>query len=157
MPVFINLGNEKSALEILNSLKIKRSNTIDIRIRNSYITQLNKVIGRKVFKNDSLYISSDTLWEIMQPLGRRGSHNYHNLTPQEVYNALRSIKDSDDVSISYDGRYVIVTLAETSDGASIVVIVSPNSQLKDDYEANIIKIVTIYPRKRKSPISRAIK
>ena len=103
-----------------------------------------------MFTKDSVYINSDTLWEIMQPVGRIGLHPHtHGLSPEEVFSALSTIKDSKDISISYDNRFIIVTLATISDGANIVVIVSPNCPLLNNANAGIIKIITIYPFKNK--------
>lgn len=149
MQNFINLGKEKSAIKNLEQIKNEKKRVQDVRIINSHITRLNKVIGKKVFKKDALYISSETLWEIMQPLGGKGKHNYHNLSPIDVYNALRTIKDSTEISVSYDNRYVIVTLATIFDEANLVVIVSPNSFINDYPNVEITKIVTIYPIKNK--------
>ena len=141
----INLGNEKSALEILQGIKVRGKAWHDIRITNSHITELNKIIGSKVFKKDAVYISYQTLWEIMQPVGGKNKHNHHGLTPQNVFDALNTMHLSTDISISYDNRYIVVTLATVFDGIKIAVIVSPSSALENDLEANVTKIITIYP------------
>ena len=146
---FINLGKEKSAIKNIEQIKNNKKRFQVIRIINSHITRLNKVIGKKVFKKDALYISAETLWEIMQPLGGKGKHNYHNLSPVDIYNALRTLKDSKDISISYDNRYVIVTLATIFDEANIVVVVSPNDFLNAHPNVEITKVITIYPIKKK--------
>lgn len=146
---FIKVGKEKSAIKNLEQIKNDKKRIQDIRIINNHITRLNKVIGKKVFKKDALYISSETLWEIMQPLGWKGKHNYHNLTPIDIYNALRTLKDSKDISVSYDNRYVIVTLATIYDDASLVVIVSPNCLLNIYPGTEVTKVITIYPMKKK--------
>ncbi len=145
----INLGDEESAIRVLTSIKNKKNGNYDVRILNSHITDLNIVIGKRVFKKDTLYVNYETLWEIMQPLGKKRKHNHHNLLPEEVYKALRTMKDSKDISVSYDDRYVIVTLATILDGANLTVIVSPKSSLKNDIKAEIIKVITIYPVKKK--------
>ena len=144
----INLGNEKTAITLLEKIRVNKSDE-KIRITNSHITSLNEIIGRKVFKKDSLYVNSMTLWEIMQPLGGRGKHHYHNLSPRNIFNALRSIKEPKDVIVSYDERFIIVTLATINDGANIVVIVSPNVELDLSSNNKVTKIITIYPMKIK--------
>lgn len=147
---YLNLGNKTFVLKILIDLNKKKPNNYDIRITNSHITNLNNVIGRKVFKKDALYVSSETLWEIMQPLEVEGKHHHtHELSPEEIYNALSTLKDSKEISVSYDNRFVIVTLATIYDGANLVIIVAPDSPLINDANANIIKIITIYPDKKK--------
>ena len=146
----INIGNEKATIRVLTIMQSnKKPENYDIRIHNSHIMKLNEVIGKKVFKKDALYIGSETLWEIMQDVGGRGKHHYHGLTPQDVYNALNSLKESNEISLSYDGRYLIVTVATIHDGANLAIIVAPNSSLIKNYNANIIKIITIYPYKKK--------
>ena len=146
---FINLGKEKSAIKNIEQIKNNKKRFQDIRIINSHITRLNKVIGKKVFKKDALYISAETLWEIMQPLGGKGKHNYHNLSPVDIYNALRTLKDSKDISVSYDNRYVIVTLAMVFKGVNIAVIVTTNGFLKGDILNKVTRIITIYPFNKK--------
>ena len=85
----------------------------------------------------------------MQPLGKKGKHNYHNLSPEEVYNALRTMKDSKDIEISYDNRYVIVTLATILENINIAVIVTPDGNLKKDLREKVTRIITLYPYKKK--------
>ena len=111
-------------------------------------TVLNKIIGKKIFKKDSLYISTNTLWELMQPIGGKGKHNYHGLTPKEIYDALRTMRHSKDITLSYDRRYLIVTLATILDGANLIAIVKPDCKLQNE-PGTIIKIITIYPMKIK--------
>lgn len=145
MVKFINLGNEKYTLEVLEQIKSKDKLKYDIRITNSHITELNKVLGTKIFKNDAVYISYQTLWEIMQPIGGRGRHHYHGLSPKNIYDALSTMHLSKNISVSYDNRYVILTLAKVMDDIDLAVIVRPDSGLDSDYNASIIKIITIYP------------
>ena len=150
MVKYLNLGNEKLTIDSLKELKENKVNNYDIRITNSHITNLNSILKKKVFKKDSVYINSDTLWEIMQPVENKGKHHHsHGLSPKELYEALSTIKDSKDITISYDNRFVIVTLATISDEANIIVVVSPNCPLINNAGADIIKIITIYPSKNK--------
>ena len=148
MKVIINLGEKESTLETLNKMKERLYAPFDIRITNSHITTLNTLIGDNVFKKDALYINSFTLWEIMQPIGGKGKHNYHGLTPKEIYDALRTMRHSKDITLSYDRRYLIVTLATILDGANLIAIVKPDCKLQNE-PGTIIKIITIYPMKIK--------
>ena len=88
-------------------------------------------------------------WEVMQPLGGKGKHHYHNLTPEEVYEALSMMHYSKDVTLSYDNRYVIVTLATTAGGISIAAIVTPEGHTNELVNRDVIKIITMYPQKEK--------
>ena len=147
MNKIINVGHKESALALLQLIKENDYVPFDIRITNSHITELNKVIGKTVFRKDALYISSKTLWEIMQPLGGMGRHHYHNLCPEDIYNAFATLKDSHDVIPSYDGRYLIITLA-TYNNVPLAIVVDPNGTLNGRNGLAIIKVITIYPHNK---------
>ncbi len=144
----INLGNIKYALTVLEKIKNTNYSPVDIRITNSQITKLNKVIGYTVFRKDALYVNTTTLHDIMQPLGGRGRHNYHNLEPNEIFSALVELKNSKNITSSFDGRFLIITLAATSKGIPIAIVVEPNAELSWDRNIRITKIITIYPHKK---------
>ena len=145
----VNLGNQESAIKVLTEIKENDYVPFDVRITNSHITNLNSVLGKKVFRKDALYVGSDTLWEIMQPVGEKGKHNYHGLTPLDILNALVSMKQSTEIEVSYDNRYLIVTLATVFDDVNLVVIVTPKGYLKNDSKTIVNRIITIYPKKKK--------
>ena len=100
----INIGNKDATLLFLTNLKNSKYQLTDIRLNNTHISDLNAVLGRKVFKNDVVFISSRTLWEVMQPIGGSGKHNYHGLTPENVYEAISTMRHSKNVTLSYDNR-----------------------------------------------------
>ena len=127
---YLNLGNEKLTIDSLTELRKRKLNNYDIRITNSHISKLNTILKKKVFKKETLYISSEALWEIMQPVGDKGKHNYHGLTPQNIFDALVTMKQSTEIEVSYDNRYLIVTLATVFDDINLVVIVTPMGYLK---------------------------
>ena len=146
MNKIINVGHKESALSLLRLIKDNDYVPFDIRITNSHIVELNKVIGKTIFRKDSLYISSRTLWEIMQPLGGKGKHHFHNLKPEEIFDTLEQLKYSKNISLSYDGRYLIITLSSNGLDQSAVII-EPNGSLKGIKGLNVARIVTIYPYK----------
>ena len=78
----INLGNQESSLKVLTDIKNKQYVPFDVRITNSHITSLNSVIGKRVFRKDTLYIGYDTLWELMQPIGKKNEYQYRLLRPK---------------------------------------------------------------------------
>lgn len=143
----INLGDKGSAIDILRNLKENKYESLEIRVRNSHIKDLNNVLGRKIFKNDVVYANAIMFWEIMQPVGGKGKHHYHNLSPENVYEALSTMRYSNNVTISYDNRYVIVTLATIAGGISIAAIVTPEGHTKQLNKKNVIRIITMYPIK----------
>ena len=142
---YINLGNRVEALEFLEDFKNKKYVPFYVRITNSNIKELNKVIGRNVFKKDAIYISTFTLWEIMQPTGKKGTHNYHGLTPEDVYNALSRLQYSQNVYSSFDDRYVVITDVFVTEEVKLIVIVSSDTTVVTQELNNIISIITIYP------------
>lgn len=148
----INLGNKNESITALNSLKTKKGGSRYIRIINSNIKELNKVIGRNVFKKDALYINSLSLWEIMQPVGGKGSHHYHGLTPEQVYDALSRLKYSKEVYTSYEDRYIVITDVAITNEVKLIVIVTPNAVLYKERIDNVAVIITIYPSDSKNII-----
>ena len=144
----INLGNQESAIQVLTDIKNKQYSPFDVRITNSHITSLNLIIGKKVFRKDTLYVGSDTLWELMQPIGNKGKHNYHGLTPQNIFDALVTMKQSTEIELSYGNRYLIVTLATIFDDINLIVIVTPEGYLKNETKTIVNRIITIYPKKK---------
>ena len=145
----VNVGNQDSAIKVLTEIRDNNYVPFDVRITNSHITDLNSVLGKKVFRKDALYVGSDTLWEIMQPIGNKGKHNYHGLTPQNIFDALSTMKSSKEVDVSYDNRYLIVTLATVFDDINLVIIVTPKGYLKNNPKTVVNRIITIYPNNKK--------
>ena len=84
MNVILNVGNYESSIEVLKRIKENEYVPFDIRITNTHLVNLNKLVGKTLFRKDSLYISSKTLWEIMQTKIGYGSHNYHALLPEDI-------------------------------------------------------------------------
>ena len=144
----INVGNPKTALKALIAIKNSNGSSIDIRITNSHIKELNKIIGKNVFKKDALFISSRTLWEIMQPLGGKGWHHYHDLSPENIYDVLNNIKRPEEVIPSYDGRYLVITIVTVFKGVHLVVILEPDGTLYNNRMSSVNRIITIYPYKK---------
>lgn len=140
----INLGNEKAAIETLEQIK-SGENNYDVRITNSHITKLNNILGKRVFKKDVVYVNSQTLIEIMKPIGGKGQHHFHGLTSKNIFDALRTMKDSTDIRVSYGERYIIVTLATVFDNINVAVIVTPKGTIKADTKHNVTRIITLYP------------
>ena len=145
----LNIGDTTSSLETLEKIKNNDYSPFEVRIQNSHIIELNKEIGIKVFKNNTLFINSKTLWEIMHPIGGKGKHHYHGLTPSNILEALKTMRHSKDVSLSYDGRYIIISLAKDVNDKFLAIIVDPNGTTKDNGTKRVSRIVTIYPQKKK--------
>lgn len=140
----INLAEKEKSIEALTIFKTTQYVSYDVRINNSHIKSLNKIIGREIFKKDSVYIDSNTLWEIMQPVGVKKHHNSHNLTPESIYDILIQIKNSDYAVESYDGRYLVITISTCESHQQHAVIIEPCGSLKNDFKAKVIRIITMY-------------
>jgi len=145
MNKYINIANKNESLYTLNYFRDNRCSPFFVRISNLHIKDLNKVLGRNVFKKDAVYINSETLWDIMQPIGGKGSHHHHGLTPEDVYNSLSRLRYSKQVKLSYDNRVVAITDVIVNDYLRLFVVVSPNTSAVTENLISIISVVTIYP------------
>ena len=81
------------------------------------------------------------------PTGDSGTHNYHGLEVEKIYNALISICKATKVYKTHDDRYLIVTNVVAKCGNPIIAVVKVGSSLADIRDANINKLVTIYPKR----------
>ena len=146
MNLSINLGNQESALAILNQIKENDYVPFDVKITNSHITSLNGLSGQKIFRKDTLYINSRTLWEIMQELGGAGSHNYHGLTPNDIFIGLRSLNKPSAVIRVKNNRYAIISVELSHFNEPLMIVIETGAELRGKIHANVNKIVTIYPK-----------
>ena len=83
----------------------------------------------------------------MQPLGAKGKHNFHGLSPEEIYDSLRDLQNTRCIASVRESRFVIVTNIIASCGDPIIAIVETGSPLTLNRNANINKVVTLYPKK----------
>lgn len=146
MRKIINIGNKKNALNTLLYYRTNEYVPFDVKIINTHIKELNDLIGLNIFSKDSLFINSKTLWEIMQPVGGKGNHNYHGLTEVDVYLALESIQNPYAVITSINDRYSIISVEVSHFNKQLVVIIEKNASLILNTKANVNKVVTIYPK-----------
>jgi len=145
MNKIINIKTKKSIDEIAE-FKNKEFSPCDIKFTNVHLKQLNEVINFKLFDKNDLYVSSTTLYELMQPIGNCGSHNYHNLTPEDIFNAINSLLHPLAVfSVKYE-RYAVVPIFNSSFSEPLMVVIEKGAPLLNRQNAKINKIVTIYPK-----------
>lgn len=142
----INISLEEHSIEQLQKLKEKIYNDLDIKFVNVKLKLLNKKLKNSFKKND-LFVSAKTLYELMQPTGDRGTHNYHGLTPNEIYRAIKNLNESKYLFKSLDNRYILVTLEIAECGDQIIAIVDTEAPLHLNDDAKINKLVTIYPKR----------
>ncbi|MCQ2796419.1 MAG: hypothetical protein MJ213_03840 [Bacilli bacterium] len=144
----INIRKEKSSLKELERLRLKKYFYNEIRIDNIHLLLVNRFLKNKIFSKDSIYVAPSTLWASMKKsCGRDESHNFHNLSPRTIYDSLCTIKSPEAIykSKRYINRFIIVTPI-TYNKEHIIVIVEIGARLVNDINANINKLVTIYPK-----------
>ena len=142
----LNIGNKKYAINDLHTYKSNEYVPFDIKITNAHIKDINELTGINLFCKDSLYINSRTLWEIMQPIGGKGNHNYHGLTEDDVYLALESIHNPYAIISSKNNRYSIISIGVSHFNEQLIVVIEKNASLITNAKANVNKVVTIYPK-----------
>lgn len=145
MNKIINIKSKKAIKEI-NAFKEKRYSLVDIKFENVHLRDINKLLSDELFDKNDLYINSVTLWELMQPIGSAGTHNYHNLTPNDIFEAINSISKPACVLKVKRDRYAIIPVTISSFNEPLMVVIEIGGELINKQNANINKIVTIYPK-----------
>ena len=82
----------------------------------------------------------------MQPLGGKGSHNYHGLTPEDIYNALKELHKPKAVIRVEEYRYAIISVELSSFNEPLMIVIQTGAELRGKINANINKVVTMYPK-----------
>ena len=141
----INVGNKKQARKELEQFKSKHYDAIDLRLENVHLLSLNELVGHQLFRKSSLFVRSSTLWEIMQPVGKVGKHHYHGLDAEEIIEVLSSLYKSVLIYKSYSNRYAVFVSGKKKKRV-LVVVIELNAGLENDRNADINKLVTIYPK-----------
>ena len=147
MNKIINIKNKKAVDEI-RRFKEKKFSMIDVKFENVHLREINKLLSFVLFEKNDLYVNSTTLWELMQPMGKTGSHNYHNLTPEDIHKALNLIVEPFCVFRVKNDRYAIIPVYISSFSEPLMVVIEKEAELINNKNANINKIVTIYPKSK---------
>ena len=146
MNKLINIAKSKKAIEQITVFKENLYENTDIRFINVHLRRLNEILDIELFSKNDLFINSKTLWEIMQPIGKSDSHNYHDLAPEDIYNAIKLTSDPECVIKVKLNRYAIIPVYLSSYNLPLMVVIEVGAGLVNDKNANINKIVTIYPK-----------
>ena len=143
----INIKNRNDAEQELIRLQKKKYPALDIRFENTHLLDLNTLIQKSIFMKNDLFANAEMLWEIMQPVGTKGSHNSHGLTPKEILDVLNSLTDPYYIYKSETpNRYVIVSLIIRESGDPLIIVIEVGSGIIDKIDANINKMITMYPK-----------
>lgn len=145
MNKIINIKSRK-AIDEIEKFKEKKYDMLDVRFENTNLKDLNSFVGFELFSKNDLFVNSITLWELMQPLGSRGAHNYHQLLPEDIFNVLNNLNNPEFVLKVKYGRYAIIPVCISSFNEPLMVIIEIGSGLKENIYANVNRIVTIYPK-----------
>lgn len=146
MKTVINIKERENAIKDVDAFRKKKYEGKDVRFTNVNLLAINKLIDRQIFRKNDLFINSETLWELTQPIGCSGTHNYHELTPGDIVDALNSITDPYALFETKRRRYAIITTTMSHFEEPLMAIIEVGASLILNSQANINKVVTIYPK-----------
>lgn len=143
----INIANKEKAVSLLEKYHCKNYESADIEILNVHLKEINMICNKKIFDKNSLFVRSSTLWELMQPEGTKGKHNFHGLSPDEIFNALRGTLNPYCVYNTKENRIAVATMFVNKRNEKLLVVIELHAGLENDRFANINKLVSVYPKK----------
>ena len=143
----INIANREKAIENLKDYKEKKYVLADVRFLNVHLREINKLLEFDIFSKNDLFINTISLWELMQPLGEKGGHNYHDLSPEDIADALSSITEPYCILKTEISQYAILSTMLSHFGEPLMIIIEVGSGNVADKEANINKLITMFPKR----------
>ena len=145
MQKIINIKSKK-AIKELERFKRKKYSMTDIRFDNVHLKKINNLLRIDIFSKNDLYINSSTLWELMQPVGDSGSHNYHGLSAEDILESINMLMKPYCIIKAKNNRFIFVPIFISSFSAPLMIVVEVGASLINNKTAGINKIVTIYPK-----------
>lgn len=144
----VKVINVKSvdALKQISKYKNNKYVMHDVRFENVHMKRINALINYDLFSKNDLFINSVGLWELMQSKGGKGGHHYHDLTPEEVLDALNNIISPYCIFKTKQNRLSIILSCVCHKDNPLMAVVEVGVGLIDDEEANINKLVSLYPK-----------
>ena len=143
----INIGDKEKAIIDISQFSLKHYRSTDIEFFNIHLKELNSICKKDIFSKNNLYIHSSTLWELMQPEAQIGKHHFHGLSAEQIYYTIKSIVNPYCVYESYGNRYVVATSYLNRRNENLILIIELHAPLTSNRDANINKLITIYPKK----------
>ncbi len=140
----INVKNIEEAVKSLNHYAERDRGHFDVRFRNVHLCTLNETAERTIFRKNDLYVDASTLYELMMPIGGRGSHHYHGLKPTQIIQTLSNLKKADCIIHSEKERILLGVYLETGIDKCMVVIIDPEATVKTDFRTKVCKLITMY-------------
>ena len=147
MNKIINIKNKKEAIKSLTLYKEKQYVLTDIRFINVHLREINKLLESDIFDKNDLFINTISLWELMQPIGDKGGHNYHDLSPEDIVDALSSITEPYCILKTEISQYAILSTTISHFGEPLMVIIEVGAGLDRNINANINKLITMFPKR----------
>ena len=145
MKKIINIQNRKEAINSLQHFKNKQFVLADVKFENVHLLELNHKVYQNIFSKNDLFINTISLWELMQPMGERGGHNYHDLSPEDIVDALSSITEPYCILKTEISQYAIMSTSISHFGEPLFIVIEINAGLVGNTNANINKLVTMFP------------
>ena len=142
----INIQNKKEALFELQRLKEKQYE-YDVKFTNVHLREINALVNMNLFSKNDLFVESNTLWDLMQPLGNSRKHHFHELSPEDILESLNSITTPYCVLKNDKGRIEIISSIQSHFGVQTIVVIELNSGLVVNSNANVNKMVTMIPKR----------
>ena len=143
----INITNREKAIENLKDYKEKKYVLADVRFTNVHLLEINHLLFKDIFYKNDLFINTISLWELMQPLGDKGGHNYHDLSPEDIVDALSSITEPYCILKTEISQYAILSTTISHFGEPLMIIIEVGAGLDKNINANINKLVTMFPKR----------
>ena len=137
----------KDALEEVTQFKEKKYVKCDVRFENVNLRDINSLIEINLFAKNDVFVNSDTLWSLMQEDDEKDSHTHHGLTPVDILDAFNNIIRPYCIFKSKYGRIAVILSCLSHYGEPLMAIIEIGVGLIDDMDANINKLVTMYPRR----------
>lgn len=141
----INIYHKKAA-EFISAFKTKQLSNLDIKLENVHLKRLNSISSYNIFSHSDLYVASSTLYELMQPQGKKGSHNYHELTPDDIIEGLRSLQKPKAIVETQSKRIIIITVCFSHFELPLMFVIERNTELTANVHKKVNKLITAYPK-----------
>ena len=143
----INIKNKKEALKALACFKGREQKGVEIKLVNVHLCKINKLTNNTIFSKNDLFVNGETLFDIMHPVGGYGRHNHHGLSEEMVLEVLNNAYQPIGLYMANSNRFVIATVVVNNTGENIILVIEKGAQLRNNRDANINKLITIYPRR----------
>ena len=158
----IKIINIKSddALQQLTQFKNKKYVMCDVRLENVHLTRISELIGHPLFSKNDLFVNSQTLWSLMnedEEKSENETHTHHPLTPIDILDALNNMQNPYCVFKTRFGRISIVVSCLSHYREPLMAIIEIGASLIEDMDANINKLITMYPYSRINKVIEKLK